>query len=776
MKRFIKEKKLKSKLKYLKINHYIAKKRNNVSIQVSKFTNSTLPKTGTFTGNNYTYRSSSKPKYFNINSFNYKVYKIIPSVDISNLSEEGIENYDYELNNFFEKIATFTESRIYKFDKSVPICKKKMTDNEILNHHIQTQNKQISKYSNMQVPHYYVIIEEKIDEDLTGMITSINNYSNCFRLETLVQEDEILFEDVVNCNVKSAKKVKFDGINFQVDNVYYRFIEVSNFVKEDQYSLFLTGLLNEKGLDWMWKINPIVSKDVLSVKVDNSISEIEDGISEETKSSKRKKAIKELTALDGFVEALDDTKIKVCTTRLVIKIIGTSKEQLNSIEKELIEEYKGHFVMHEIIYQLPMHYWMLTNLTKYPLSTYTEPQKYLTTSMLALSGLFNFKDYIDEKGLFLGGRANGRLQLDFNRVFSTDNDVERLSGNIMVSGKKGSGKSTFIKDLILCQLSEGNSVFVIDVQSDFCNITEAVGGYNLDITENIKFNPLQITSWGFSKDITSIITNHVEFLVSFMLLCSKIDSMESVLDLNTLLTRFYTQLNPEQEWSNNQYPTFSDLYDYAKENSEIFDYSETSLKIIMLFIDGSYANYFNSHSTEIVTESALTNYNLSSLGDEMREIMQFVILYQFKKEIIKNKKYNNKHLTNHRVFLIIDEAHKVFEQASAMVKAEIVSITREVRKFQANLVYATQSFLDGSKVHGLLDQVLYRVVMKHEVKIIKNGLLAEELGVENRQIQHLSKCKRGIGIVTIEDHVFDFKHVPSTILMDKYFDGGRDTE
>lgn len=109
---------------------------------------------------------------------------------------------------------------------------------------------------------------------------------------------------------------------------------------------------------------------------------------------------------------------------------------------------------------------------------------------LAGGNPFHFSELNDPQGMYFGvTRTGGAVLFDLFRKTHI-----RLSYDFVVVGKKGSGKSTALKKIMLDRAQRGDLVRVFDVTGEFASLTRALGGTVVSLdgqTEN-RINLLQI--------------------------------------------------------------------------------------------------------------------------------------------------------------------------------------------------------------------------------------------------------------------------------------------
>ncbi|MEK4191450.1 VirB4 family type IV secretion system protein [Paenibacillus sp. FSL L8-0494] len=114
----------------------------------------------------------------------------------------------------------------------------------------------------------------------------------------------------------------------------------------------------------------------------------------------------------------------------------------------------------------------------------------ITDSVAARTYLFTSGSFSDGQGLYFGRRTEDGGFCFINLCDPNDPRAQ----NLMVLGKTGQGKSYFLKALVVSLLEEGVHVFVFDLDGEWRDLCEEVGGVYIDHTADVGryFEPLAI--------------------------------------------------------------------------------------------------------------------------------------------------------------------------------------------------------------------------------------------------------------------------------------------
>jgi len=172
-------------------------------------------------------------------------------------------------------------------------------------------------------------------------------------------------------------------------------------------------------------------------------------------------------------------------------------------------------------------------------------ERMLPASSVANLYPFAYTGKIDPNGFYLGyDKYGSSIIVDFDR-----RDADKSNANIIVLGNSGQGKSFLVK-LIICNLLEsGKRVICIDPDGEYRTLTEALGGYYLDLKGGgYMLNLLEPKRWdsdGAAKDGTPLrssrLSQHISFLRDAFRSYKPEMGMEQADTLEIMLEKLYAQ-------------------------------------------------------------------------------------------------------------------------------------------------------------------------------------------------------------------------------------------
>ena len=332
-------------------------------------------------------------------------------------------------------------------------------------------------------------------------------------------------------------------------------------------------------------------------------------------------------------------------------------------------------------------------------------ERVLPASSVANLYPFNFSGKTDPRGIYIGRDKFGtNILVDFDRRAE-----DKTTGNILILGNSGQGKSYLLK-LILTNLREsGKSVICLDPESEYEEICSALGGCYIDfLSGEYTINPLEPKSWNDSTDDVdpdapaafkkaTRLSQHIAFLKDFFrsykdFSDSQIDTIEIL--LSKLYARFgitdstdYSRLKPTD------YPIMEDFYKLCEEEFYSYDksrkylYTEETLQEVCLGIHsmcvGAESKYFNGHTN--IADDAFLVFGVKGLMDtnkRLKDAMLFNILSFM----------SNQLLGKGNTAASIDELYLFFTNMTAI--EYIRNAMKRVRKKDSSIILASQNIED----------------------------------------------------------------------------------
>lgn len=328
----------------------------------------------------------------------------------------------------------------------------------------------------------------------------------------------------------------------------------------------------------------------------------------------------------------------------------------------------------------------------------------------SLSSFFPFSiNYImDRKGIVLGESLNQKYPFIFN-IWKRTEEVQ--NSNAFVIGKSGSGKTYFMKNLIINEWSNNTKIIICDPEAEYLNITNKLNGNIIDVGSSLegKINPFHIykilNEEGLDVLPVVLFNSHLKVLESFFKIVLQDVSNDVLEIINTLVIDTYKYKNIDDQTDvsnlkNSDFPTFSDLMYIIKNkiNNHNFD-DFTKQKYINAkihlekFTIGRYSDIWNNPST-LEINSNIINFNFQSLFANKNNIIanaQMLLIFRYlEQEIINNQKLN----TNIKTIIIVDEAHMFIDHKYPIALDFFYQMNKRIRKYNGAFIPVTQNISD----------------------------------------------------------------------------------
>lgn len=318
---------------------------------------------------------------------------------------------------------------------------------------------------------------------------------------------------------------------------------------------------------------------------------------------------------------------------------------------------------------------------------------------------FNFSGKTDPQGLYIGRDKYGtNILVDFDR-----RTEDKTTGNILVLGNSGQGKSYLLK-LILTNLREsGKSVICLDPEAEYRELCQALGGCYIDfMSSEYTINPLEPKAWTDGTGDTDAtapeafrkvtrLSQHIAFLEDFFrsykdFSDAQIDTIEIL--LSKLYARFcITDSTDYSEKTTADFPIMEDFYKLCEQEYYAYDmqrkylYTEETLQEVCLGIHsmcvGSESKYFNGHTN--ITDSRFLVFCVKGLLDtnkRLKDAMLFNILSFMSNQLLGQGK----------TAASIDELYLFLTNMTAI--KYIRNAMKRVRKKDSSILLASQNIED----------------------------------------------------------------------------------
>ena len=474
-------------------------------------------------------------------------------------------------------------------------------------------------------------------------------------------------------DIVAPEKIDVDFDYFKINDVYFRTIFVAGYPRFVSPG-WLEPIINfDSSLDTSFYIYPVEGKSVLD-DLRRKIAEMEAEIGTDLERGKIVDPSTQAKLEDA--RALQEQLVKGSERffefSFYITIPAVSVEELNQLTRQ-VESTLGSLMIVAKHATLDQENGFLSS-APFGMDRLSITRNMDSTS-LATTFPFTSAELSSDRGVLYGINSENESFIIFDR-FSLEN------GNMSIFATSGAGKSYFVKLESLRSLMLGTEVIVIDPESEYQALAEAVGGEFISFSFNSpsKINPFdlsQVYEEGENQLGLKILSLHSLFKV---IMGQISPSQEALLDRALVATYRAKGITQEPQTQKKEPPLMEDLYKtlIGMETAEAQDLAARIEK----FVRGSFVGIFDKN-TNIDIKNPFTVFSVKDLQDALRPIAMFVILDFIWTRVKKDLK---------RRLLVVDEAwHMMRYPDSAQF---LWSVVKRARKYFLGLTTITQDVED----------------------------------------------------------------------------------
>lgn len=299
----------------------------------------------------------------------------------------------------------------------------------------------------------------------------------------------------------------------------------------------------------------------------------------------------------------------------------------------------------------------------------------MDTTSVATTFPLTSTELSSDRGVLYGINSQNESFIIFDR-FSLENS------NMVIFATSGAGKSYFVKLEALRSLMIGTESIIIDPESEYQNLAQAVGGEYISFSFNspAKINPFdlaQVREEGENQLGLKILSLHSLMKV---IMGAITPTQEALLDRALVMTYRAKGITMDPDTQGKEPPLMEDLYKTLI-GMEVPDALDLAARIEK-FVRGSFVGIFDKQ-TNINITNPFTVFSVKDLQDALRPIAMFIILDYIWTRVKKDLK---------RRILIVDEAWHMMRYPDT---AQFLwSVVKRARKYFLGLTTITQDVED----------------------------------------------------------------------------------
>lgn len=365
--------------------------------------------------------------------------------------------------------------------------------------------------------------------------------------------------------------------------------------------------------------------------------------------------------------------------------------------------------------------------------------KTFTSEGIAGHTPFSVQEISHKKGVYYGTNPTTGSMILVNRK-------QLQNGNGIFLGVSGSGKSFAVKrEITDIYLSTDDDIIIIDPESEFAPLVKAFNGEVAVISTDgaNHINALEMSPiYGGEKDPFRIKSDFVMSMCEQIMGSSSVGLREKSIIDQCMRKIFEPYIRSGYKGRN---PTLVDLRrELLNMNNPI---AEDIALQLWIFAEGSQDTF--AHQTNVDIRNRLICYDIRELGENMKTMGMLIIMDNIISRISENRAKGK------NTWLYVDEFYLMLRQAYTAQAFD--ELWKRVRKYGGLGTCITQNvnlLLESSMGRNMVSNSEFIVMLNQSGK--DRDDLAEILGINQRQIKHITNAQRGCGLMKVGDALVPF--------------------
>lgn len=358
---------------------------------------------------------------------------------------------------------------------------------------------------------------------------------------------------------------------------------------------------------------------------------------------------------------------------------------------------------------------------------------------------FLLNELCDKEGILIGTNEINKSMIKIDR-FATD---KYKNANMFVVGTSGSGKSYFIKLMVMRNRFMNISQYVIDPEREYVKVCKKLNGSIINFEEGNIINVMDIRECAKEDDMGYLQSKLLKLNTFFSLIFPEL-SLEEKCMLEEAVINCYAikgiTFNDESLYKNrdsnllsgkrfkesSDMPRLNDLYKVIKKEKKL----EKIATLLKPYISGS-MSFFNGY-TNIDLSNKFIVADIYNIEEENLPIVMYVITELFWDKLRKSR--------NKKKIIYLDEAWRLISNNENTANF-VFKIFKTIRKYGGAATAITQdindffSLDDGKYGRGILNNSSLKCVFQLEENDLK--ILKENINLSDEEIYKIQNAKRG---------------------------------
>ena len=560
------------------------------------------------------------------------------------------------------------------------------------------------------------------------------SHSRCFdEREASCLSDEELLEWV------KPKEIAFKANKYMIDGVEASILAVADYPLRVK-NAWGAELFNIPNTKVVMHVKPVEKYKAIR-RIDKCISDMETKQIMSEKASEANSAEIHKETMDALLDSLQAENESLFDVTLMVtayNYLNNTNYKKNTRRAMLTGNFKA-----SALYGLQIEAFKSAVIA--PQSCLKNYERGINSSSLAAAFPFVRIFVMDKGGIMLGENKTNRYPFIFD-LWKRGNLYQ--NSNAMIIGKSGSGKSFFLKSLILNEWANNTRVIVCDPEAEYLTLTRNLKGNIIDVgnAKEGRINPFHIykilTEEGTPADPVVTFNTHLKMLESFFKIVLVGASQDVIELINNLVVETYerkgiTETTDCSGFKAEDFPLFSDLLEtlQAKDKEGMDSLTLRDMRTAELyltkFVSGRYSDIWNAPST-LKTDASIIDFNFQSLFANKNNVVanaQMLLVFRFIEQEVINARELNRYGKNLHTMIVCDEAHLFIDAKFPIALDFFYQMSKRIRKYNGSFIPATQNIADWnaneelrSKTSAIIKNSQYLFIFKLAAPDMKDVL------------------------------------------------------